>query len=68
MLQWTLHKNPPTWEEIIHITEHIADADKNITKIFVEYRRFHEFIYITNISEIRMHEGNTKSFTFLKII
>jgi hypothetical protein len=36
MFHWTLHKNPPTLEKILHSTKHIADVGKNITKILDE--------------------------------
>jgi hypothetical protein len=58
MFHWTLLKNPPSWEKILHSTKHIADVDKNIMKILDEDGLFHEFIHIENISKTRMDEWN----------
>jgi hypothetical protein len=30
MIHWTLLKNPPTWQKILHSTKHFADVDKNM--------------------------------------
>jgi hypothetical protein len=63
MFHWTLLKNPPPWEKILHSTKHIADDDKNITKILDEDGLFDEFIHIANTSKTRMDEWNTKPLT-----
>jgi hypothetical protein len=36
MFHWSLLKNPPTLQKILHITKHIANVDKNVTKILDE--------------------------------
>jgi hypothetical protein len=59
----TLIKDPPTWEKILHSTKHIADVDKNITKILDEDGHFDEFIHTANISKTGMDEWSTKSLT-----
>jgi hypothetical protein len=63
MFHWALLKDPPTWEKILHSTKHIADVDKNITKILDEYGLFDEFIHTANIRKTGMDEWSTKSLT-----
>jgi hypothetical protein len=63
MFHWTLHKNPPTWEKILHSTKYIANVDKNITNILDEDGLLDAFIHIANISKTRMDEWNTISLT-----
>jgi hypothetical protein len=50
-------------KKILHSTKHIADVDKNITKILDKDGLFDEFIHIANTSKIRMDEWNRKSLT-----
>jgi hypothetical protein len=54
MFHWTLLKYPPSWEKILHSTKH-----KNIT-ILGEDGLLDEFIYIADISKVRMDEWNIK--------
>jgi hypothetical protein len=60
MFYWTIFKGPPTWDKISYSTMHIADVDKNITKISDEYRLLDEFIHSANICETRMGKWHTK--------
>jgi dynactin complex subunit len=56
MFHWTLLKNPPTWEKILHGTKHIDDVDKNIMKILDEDEHFDKFIHNANISKTKIDE------------
>jgi hypothetical protein len=49
--------------KILHSRRHIANVDKNITKILDDNGLFNEFIHFSNMSKTRMVEGNTKSLT-----
>jgi hypothetical protein len=63
---WTLLKNPPTWEKILHSTKHTVDVHKNIMMILDEYVLFDEFIHIANVNKTRMYESNTNLLQLLK--
>jgi hypothetical protein len=63
MFHWTLLKNSPIWDKILHSTKHTADVETNIMKILDEDGLFDKFIHISNISKTRMDEWNTKSLT-----
>jgi hypothetical protein len=68
MFHWTLLKNPPPWEKILHSTKHIADVDKNITKILDEDGLFDEFIHFANISKTEWMSGIQKHLQLLKVV
>jgi hypothetical protein len=46
MLHWRLLKNTPTRENILHRTQHTANADKYITMILDKDGLFDEFVHI----------------------
>jgi hypothetical protein len=65
MFHWTLHTNLPTRKKILHSAKHIADVDKNITKILDEDGLFDEFIHNANVNETIM-DGTQNHLQLLK--